>query len=145
MRRCIVLLIAFTVFAAAQDRPARSLYERAGRYDGISAIAEEYLKGIRSDPRFGRFSGRGADSLRRAKQMLKDQLCALSGGPCVYAGRDMKTVHGGLGITAEEWAVNMKHMAAALDKSNVRDKDKAEFLALVDSLKPEIVEKKAGK
>ena len=126
---------------SAVARPG-SLYERIGRYDAISAIADEYLKGVRADPAFARFPGRGADSLRRAKQLLKDQLCALSGGPCVYIGRDMKTTHGGLGITAAEWAVNMKYMSAALDKVKVQAKEKTEFLALVDALKPEIVEKK---
>ncbi|HSM78020.1 MAG TPA: hypothetical protein VLT57_10360, partial [Bryobacteraceae bacterium] len=90
MRKCCVVLILLSFLAAAQEKPA-SLYERVGRYDGISRIADEYLKGIRADPQFARFSGRGADSLRRAKQLLKDQLCALTGGPCTYIGRDMKT------------------------------------------------------
>lgn len=140
MRRCVLVLILLCSLVAAQDRPA-SLYERVGRYDGISRIADEYLKGIRADPQFARFSGRGADSLRRAKQLLKDQLCALTGGPCTYIGRDMKTAHSGLGITSEEWAANMNYMAAALDKANISGKDKAEFLGIVESLKPQIVEK----
>jgi hemoglobin len=134
MGRFIVVLILLCWAANAQDKPA-SLYERVGRYDAISLVADEYLKGIRSDPQFARFSGRGADSLRRAKQLLKDQLCALTGGPCTYIGRDMKAAHSGLGINAQEWAANM------LDKVKIRGKEKAEFLAIVDSLKPEIVEK----
>jgi len=140
MLRFIAVLVLFCSALNAQEKTA-TLYERMGRYDAISAVADEYLRGIRSDPQFARFSGRGADSLRRAKQLLKDQLCAMAGGPCLYVGRDMKTVHGGLGINAEEWAANMKYMAAALYKAKIRAKEKAEFLALVDSLKPEIVEK----
>jgi hypothetical protein len=35
----------------------------------------------------------------------------------------------------------MRYMAAALDKAKIGAKEKAEFLALVDSLKSEIVEK----
>lgn len=127
--------------ALAQEKATPTLYERVGRYDAIAAIADEYLKGIRADPQFVRFTGRGADSLKRARQLLKDQLCALTGGPCVYVGRDMKTAHGGLGITGSEWAANMKYMGAALDKLHVGGKDKTEFLALVDSLRPAIVEK----
>ncbi len=141
MPRCLVVVLLVCFSSAGQEKPASSLYERVGRYDGISAIADEYLKGIRADPQFARFSGRGADSLRRAKQLLKDQLCALSGGPCTYIGRDMKTAHSGLDINADEWAANMRYMAAALDKAKVSGSDKAEFLAIVDSLKPEIAEK----
>jgi hemoglobin len=135
-----LILICFAV--GAQEKPVRSLYERVGRYDGISAIADEYIKGIRADPRLAHFSGgRSADSLRRAKQLLKDQLCSLTGGPCSYIGRDMKTAHSGLGISAEDWAANMKYMAAALDAEKIAGTDKVEFLAVVDSLKPAIVQK----
>ena len=140
MARFTVVLILLCFAANAQDKPA-SLYERIGRYDAISLVADEYLKGVRSDPQFARFSGRGSDSLRRAKQLLKDQLCALTGGPCTYIGRDMKTAHSGLAINAEEWATNMRYMAAALDRAKIGGKEKVEFLAIVDSLKPAIVEK----
>jgi hemoglobin len=128
--------------AFGQERASRTLYERVGRYDGISAIADEYLKGIRADPQFARFRGRGADSLKRARQLLKEQLCALAGGPCVYIGRDMKAAHGGLAITDAEWALNMKYMAAALDRARVAGDDRREFLALVEALRGQIVEGK---
>ena len=138
-----MLLPALLLTAAAfgQDKPVKTLYERLGRYDAISTIADAYLKGIRADPQFARFSGRGADSLRRARQLLKEQLCALTGGPCVYIGRDMKTAHAGLSITNAEWAANLKYMAAALEESHVSPSDEREFLALVESLRPAIVEK----
>jgi len=136
--RFVVLLIASVLVCSAQPK---SLYERLGRYDGIAATADEYLKGIRSDPRFARFAGRGADSLQRARQLLKDQWCALSGGPCVYIGRDMKIAHTGLAITAAEWAVSMKYLAAALDKQSLPPQERKEFLTLVDSLKKQIVER----
>lgn len=138
----LLLTVLFVVTSAlsGQPKPA-SLYERVGRYDTIAVIADEYLKGLRADPRFARFAGRGADSLKRARQLLKDQLCAMAGGPCTYVGRDMKSVHGGLGINAQEWQANMDYMAAALDKAQVKGAEKAEFLKMVDSLKPEIAEK----
>src|SRR6185295_16762254 len=85
--------------AWGQEKPSPSLYQRLGRYDGIAKIADEYLKGVRADPQFARFSGRGTDSLVRARQLLKDQLCALTGGPCTYIGREMEAAHGGLRIT----------------------------------------------
>jgi hemoglobin len=139
MRYPLLTLFLMAGLGLAQPKP--SLYERLGRYDAISTIAEDYLAGLRADPRFKRFSGgRSADGLRRAKQMLKDQLCALTGGPCTYPGKEMRAAHGGLGITAEDWEANMKYMAAALDKSKITGAEKTEFLGLVDSLKPQIVD-----
>jgi hemoglobin len=136
--RLAVLFLLASSFAFAQDQPAKTLYERVGRYDAIAAIADDYLKGLRADPMFARFAGRSSDSLVRARQLLKDQLCALTGGPCVYVGRDMATAHGGLAINDAEWAANMRYMAAALDKNKVAGRDKEEFLAIIESLRKQI-------
>ncbi len=130
---------------SGQDQPGTTLYERVGRYDGIARIADDYLKGVRADPQLARFIGRSTDSLVRARQLLKDQLCALTGGPCVYVGRDMKTAHGGLGITESDWALNMKCMAAALDKSHIAESDKHQMLALIETFRKQIVEKDGAK
>ena len=75
------LIIAVSLLIA-QDKSAKTLYERVGRYEGIAAIVDAYLKGMRADPQLARFIGRGTDSLAKAKQLLKDQLCAMTGGPC---------------------------------------------------------------
>lgn len=139
--RIWLIVLGLAANLTGQEKPRATLYERVGRYDGIATIVDEYFKNVRADPQFARFGGRGADSLVRAKQLLKDQLCALTGGPCVYIGRDMKTAHGGLGITESDWAANVKHMTAALEKAHVSGHEKDEFLEIVGSLKPAIVEK----
>ena len=123
----------------AQEKP--SLYQRLGKYDVIAGIVDDFLSHIRSDPQFSRFSGRAQDSLKRARQLFVDQLCALSGGPCVYIGRDMKTAHAGLGITDAEWEANMKLMAASIDKFKVPKKEKEELLAIINGFRGSIVEK----
>ena len=74
--------------------------------------------------------------------MFQDQLCSLTGGPCTYPGRDMKTVHGGLNITDAEWAASMRHMASALDKRKLKAKDKKEFYDLIDAMKSYFVKAK---
>jgi hemoglobin len=70
-----------------------------------------------------------------------DQLCAATGGPCVYIGRDMKTSHAGLAITEKDWDASVKHLAVPLDKFNVPAKEKDDVLGAVSSLKKDIVEK----
>ena len=141
--RLAMLLLALGLVSSAQEKT--TLYERLGRYDGIARITDEYLRGVRSDPQLARFIGRGTDSLVRARQLLKEQLCAMTGGPCAYVGRDMKTAHGGLGITEADWSLNMKYMSAAVAKAHVADGDRDEFLALIEALKQQIVEKGAAK
>ena len=53
----------------------------------------------------------------------------------------MKTSHTGLGITSEDWDASAKHLVASLDKFKVPEKEKNEVVALVSTLKNDIVEK----
>lgn len=118
-----------------------TLYRRLGGYDVIAAIIDDMFAAMRADPAFARFgSGRSTDSHMRARQLLVDQMCELSGGPCHYIGRDMLTSHAGLAITADEWDGNMKHADTALLKNGVTAAERAEFLALFERYRGDIVE-----
>lgn len=74
----------------------------------------------------------------RVRERVIDFLCAAMGGPCKYNGRDMKTSHAGLNITAEDWKTNVKYLVATLDKFKVREKEKRGFKR-GGSLKDDIV------
>ena len=120
----------------------KTLYERLGGYDVIAGVIDDLLSNLRQDPQFQRFgAGRSVDSHNRARQLLVDQMAALAGGPVVYIGRDMKSSHAGLGITKDEWEINLKYTRAALDKFKIPAQEQAEFIALFEKYKSEIVEK----
>jgi hemoglobin len=87
------------------------------------------------------FVGVSADSLRKLRQHVVDQLCEATGGPCYYFGRSMKTVHAGLGITEADWQITVRHLQSTLDKFKVPDKERSEILGMFSSLKNDIVEK----
>jgi hemoglobin len=118
-----------------------SLYRRLGGYDVIAAVIDDLFTSLRDDPAFSRFgSGRSLDSHARAQQLLVEQICELSGGPCRYLGRDMKTSHAGLAVSAAEWDANMRYATAALVKNGVDEAERAEFLALFERYRQDIVE-----
>lgn len=117
-----------------------SLYERLGGYDAISAVASDLLPRLQSDPLLGRFwAHRGTDGLRREKQLLIDFLCANSGGPLYYTGRNMLTTHAGMGITENDWTVFLQHAAATLNTFKVPAAEQQEIVDFVLSLKGDIV------
>jgi len=120
----------------------KSLYQRLRGYDAIDAVVVEFITGLATDPRFKRFfSGFSNDSKKRLRQHILDQFCAAAGGPCVYTGREMKTVHTGLKISEDDWNAAAKHLVAALDKYKVPEAEKNDLLAFVVSQKKDIVEK----
>lgn len=118
-----------------------SLYERLGGYDMIAAIIGDLFQRMKEDPRFVRFGmGRSLDSKARTQQLTIEQICAFSGGPCIYLGRDMKTCHRGLGITGKEWLANRELTTQALEKYGIGKQEQEEFLGLFERFREEIVE-----
>lgn len=126
----------------AAPAAAPSLYKRLGGYDAIAAVSDDFIARLAGDKQVNRFLvGLSENSKQRLRQLVVDQLCAATGGPCVYLGRDMKTAHKGLGITQSDWDLSVQHLVAALDKFKVPQKEKDDLLAIASSLKPDIVEK----
>jgi hemoglobin len=120
----------------------KSLYERLGGYDAIAAATDDLLQRLTSDPEIGVYwRGHSTDSMKRDRQLLVDFLCAALGGPVIYRGRDMKTSHVGLNISERDWQIFVVHTVATLDKFQVPEKERQEFLACAGSLKGDIVEK----
>lgn len=120
-----------------------SLYKRLGGYDALAAVTDDFIRALATDKQLGRFfTGASIDSQKRIRQLVLDQLCAATGGPCYYIGRSMKTVHAGLGITEDDWNIAVKHLSDTLDKFKVGKAEKDDLFKILGSLKPDIVEKK---
>jgi hemoglobin len=142
--RKVALLLALAV-ALTSVNPGlaqnHSLYHRLGGYDALAAVTDEFIGRLATDKELARFfTGASDDSKKRIRQLVVDFLCQATGGPCVYIGRDMKTVHKGLKITDRDWDISVKHLAATLEKFKVPEREKKEVLAAVSGLKKDIVE-----
>ena len=121
-------------------KPDKSLYERLGGYNAIAAVVDDFMEGQVKDPQLSRFFvGHSMNSKKRIRQLIVDQICEATGGPCVYTGRDMKTTHTGLNITESDWQVGVRLLTATLDKFKVPQKEKDEVFAAVSGLKRDIV------
>ena len=119
----------------------KSLYERLGGYDAIAAVTDALMVRLKDDDKLRRFyDHRGADGIAREEQLLVNFLCASTGGPMVYTGRDMKPVHVGMRLDEEDWKRAMVHLTATLDAFEVPEQEKGEVMSFHENLKPEIVE-----
>jgi hemoglobin len=124
----------------AAEQAQKSLYQRLGGYDALAAVTDDFLGRLATDPQLGRFFvGLNDQSKTQVREHVIDFLCAATGGPCKYTGRDMKTAHTGLNITQADWDTNVKYLVATLDKFKVPEKEKGEVLNAVGSLKSDIV------
>ena len=108
----------------------KTLYERLGGYDAISAVVKDLLPRLMSDPRLGRFwENRGEDGINREEQLLIDFLCSSAGGPLLYTGRDNKTSHKGMGISESDW-----------EKFELPQQEHSDVIGFIESTKADIVE-----
>ena len=137
-----VLALCLVVLPGSMRAQEKSLYQRLGGYDAIAAVTDDVITQLANDKLIAPFlTGLSNDSKKKLRQHFVDFLCAASGGPCIYTGRDMKTAHAGMGITSAQWDSSVKDVTATLDKFKVPDKEKQEVLALISGLRKDIVEK----
>lgn len=136
-----VTVVAQRDFSSPGDK---SLYKRLGGYNAIAAVIDDTAQIVFNDSLIGKyFIGLSTNSKQRLRQLLIDQFTQVAGGPAIYTGRSMKLSHSGIGggLTNSEFDVFVNAIAQALDKNNVRQRDKDEVLAYANSLREEIVER----
>ena len=118
----------------------KTLYERLGERPAIVAVVDELFAGKLADENLRRFFVEcDEDSSKKVKGHVVDFLCAATGGPNNYTGREMATIHTGLSITEGDWQAFEKIAANTMDKFKVPQKEREEVFTAVSSLKNDIV------
>ena len=119
----------------------KSLYERLGGYDGMTAFFDDLLPRLQGDSQLGRlWQNQDDDGVAREKQVLIDYLSSSAGGPMYYTGRDMKTSHTGMKISASDWSRFLEHAGATAKTLQVPQQECDDVVPFVLSLKDDIVE-----
>ena len=144
IRAVLMAVVALTVSACASgapDAPAGpTLYQRLGGREAIKGVVDDFVANLAADPRVNsRFKGLDAGRVAKVQTNLADQICDATGGPCAYLGKDMKTVHTGMGITEAEWSATVEDLVKSLNKFKVGAKEQQELLAIIGPMKKDIV------
>jgi hemoglobin len=115
-----------------------SLYARLGGAAGISAIVEDVVANHLANPAIQtRFLA--VKDVDHLKKMAREFFGAGSGGPDPYTGRDMLTTHRGMNVSEQEYIAVMDDILAALDKHGIDEATKKDVLAILYSLKGDII------
>lgn len=119
----------------------KTLYERLGGYDGITAFVNDLMPRLQADAQLGRFwQNRGTDGLAREKQLSIDFLSSRTGGPLYYTGRDMKLSHEGMKISELDWSAFLKHAEDAMKFFQMPQQECDEVTTFIMTLKHDMVE-----
>jgi hemoglobin len=121
----------------------KTLYERLGGYDAISAVVEDFANKLFVDPKIKQFfRGMGTDTRESFKQKNKNLLSSVTGGPAKVISRPANIAHGGLNITQGDFNVVAGHLKDTLKKFKVPEQETKEVFAIVATLQPDIVDRK---
>ncbi|GIL39386.1 group I truncated hemoglobin [Roseiterribacter gracilis] len=133
MRR-LVLLAALALAVPAQ---AATLYDDLGGEPVMRRVVEEATKNFLADKRIAVTFGETA--IPRFKQLLFEQLCNVSGGPCTYTGRDMAKSHTALKITDAHFSALVEDLQDAMDKEKIAFTTQNRLLAILAPMRRDIV------
>src|SRR5438105_15730711 len=142
LRKLPIPVMATLLLGACQDmgmKPMqqKSLYDRLGGLGAITAVVDDFVGNVAADNRINKFFAK--TDIPRLKRLLVEQICAGTGGPCTYTGRDMRSVHAGMGITDAQFNALVEDLVKSLDKFKVPEKEKGELLGILGPMKPSIV------
>jgi hemoglobin len=129
-----LLVFAFSVQARAAKA---TLFESMGGEDVLRTTVDRFAELLVADDRLN-FTFADAD-MAKFKKLLFEQLCELSGGPCRYTGRDMRTSHAKLKLRTAEFNALAEDLYIALGKAGVAYRQQNKLMALLAPLQRQIV------
>ena len=117
---------------------AATLFERLGGEDGIARLVTDFVDNHYRNPhirtRFEQVKDRAAME-RHAVEFL----CAGSGGPQAYTGRDLLSTHKGMNISEQELIAAIDDIVAAMTKNHLDQSVQNEVVAILYSLKGDVL------
>jgi len=134
----IALLVAAPAFAqspAVDD----ATFQGLGGKPGIKKIVDVLIPLVLADPRI-KDSFKDID-MKNLSMRLEEQFCALSGGPCVYGGKDMVEIHDGLNITNAQFNALAEDLQLAMDQVGVPSRVQNKLVAKLAPMQRGIVTK----
>ena len=120
----------------------KTLYERLGEFNGITKLVDDvvdiHMINPSVSPRFLPLKEK-PEQLAMIKNHTVNFFCAGSGGPQTYGGRDMVSTHKGMNISEQEFLAVVDDIMAAMDKNNLGEEEKKDVLAILYSLKEQVI------
>lgn len=115
-----------------------SLYDRLGQREGIEKIVRDAVN-LHLENKTVKTRYEQTEDLEHAINMSVDFFCVGSGGPGEYNGRSMLDTHKGMNISEEEFIAVVDDILGALKMNHVAQNEQNEVLAILYSLKDEII------
>jgi hemoglobin len=129
--------LALALACATSAHAEETLFAQIGGEPKLRATIDTMVEVMLVDKRIN-FTFAETD-LVKFKGLLYDQICELTGGPCKYTGRDMKTSHEKINSTNEMFNALAEDLYIAFEKHGVPYRVQNRVVALLAPMQPDIV------
>ena len=117
--------------------PAAGGYQAFGEEAGIRSLMDDFVVRLKADPRIGnQFKDTNLANLSKS---LGDQLCQLSGGPCVYKGPDMKAAHASMDINKGHFNALVEVLQQSMNARGIAFNRQNQMLALLAPMNRDVI------
>jgi hemoglobin len=120
---------------AAQAEP--TLYEQIGGEPVLRKTVEEFAIIMEKDDRIN--FAFGNTDITKFKQLLFEQMCNITGGPCKYTGRTMKESHEKLAVNNAMFNALADDVYLAFDRAGVPYRLQNKVMAIFAPMQRDIV------
>jgi len=124
-------------FLATPARATDTLFADLGGLPVIRQTVHDFMTNMLADERIRHTFDNS--NLQRVEQMLVEQFCMLSGGPCAYTGDPMKEVHQGLKLTNADFNALVEDLQQAMDRNGIPFRTQNRLLALLAPMQRDTV------
>jgi hemoglobin len=115
-----------------------TLYQRLGESAGIARLVDDIVAEHLANP-IVKTRFENVKDLPRLYKMAAEFFCAGAGGPQAYTGKDMLTAHKGMNISEQEYMAAIDDILVAMDKLKYDEETKGDVVAILYSLKGNII------
>ena len=122
---------------AATTQAEPTLYEQIGGEPVLRKTVEEFVVIMEKDDRIN--FAFGNTDITKFKQLLFEQMCNITGGPCPYTGRTMKESHEKLAIDNTMFNALAEDVYLAFDRAGVPYRLQNKVMAIFAPMQRDIV------
>lgn len=125
--------------SAPRDPDLHSVFEDFGGKAGLVSLMDDFMDNLMADPRTHPFFA--PVDREHVKKELVDQFCVILDGPCTYTGRDMKSVHHGMGVDRADFNALVEDLQKAMNKHGISFRSQNKLLAKLAAMHGAIITK----
>ncbi len=147
--KAVMVVIAGTrndIVEPKEPPKTTKLWDRLGGEANMKKVVDDFVAAAAGDPKVDFFRGGkyklDAKGVADLKKKLVEMMSAVTEGPLKYSGKSMKDAHKGMGITDAQFDACAAHLKTALEKNNAKPEDVKAVMAIVETTRKDIVEKK---